>query len=72
MSTRPSSSACRHGSTESSSPPHSAQRSRWASASSVGPIEIRGSQLIGGQWQDVRVALGGDLFERGMKRVQRD
>jgi hypothetical protein len=30
-----------------SGPPHSAQRSRWASASSVSPIEIRGSQLIG-------------------------
>jgi hypothetical protein len=40
---RPLASVCRHGLTDWSGPPHSAQRRRRESASSVRPIEIFGS-----------------------------
>jgi hypothetical protein len=68
----PNSSACRHGLTENSGPPHSAQRSRWARASRVeshrdfwkpthrpDPRHAAGRAMA----RDVRVALSGELFE---------
>ena len=59
----PSTSSIRHGLTDCTGPPHSAQRSRAESCAMVSPIEIRGSQPIGlsrvtrhrGQWHAICV-----------------
>ena len=61
-----------------SGPPHLAQRSRRASSSSVRPIEIPGSQLIGlspdpaasrAAALDVLIALGSEVLESGVERI---
>jgi len=74
VSTRvPLVSDCRHGFTDSSGPPHLAHRNRRANASSVSPIEISvdcpkadhpAARAVG---LDVRKAVCGELFERGVK-----